>query len=95
LLGLEWFCSSSNPSIYISKGVKSIHKTMNNGKTNKNKSKINKKEAVTSTNGSRRGTKAGMLRPVLNLLNAESMEFVKYSKMGIEVQSRNTPNWVI
>ena len=41
---------------------------MNNGKTNKNKSKINKKEAVTSTNGSRRGTKAGMLRPVLNLL---------------------------
>ena len=68
---------------------------MNNGKTKKNKSKINKKEALTSTNVSRRGTKAGMLRPVLNLLNAESMEFVKYSKMGIEVQSRNTPNWVI
>ena len=95
MLGLEWFCSSSNPSIYISKGVKSIQKAMNNSKTNKNKSKINKKEAVTSTNESRRGTKAGMLRHVLNLLNAESIEFVKYSKMGIEVQSRNTPNWVI
>ena len=69
---------------------------MNNGKTNKNKSKINKKEEITSTNRSRRGTKAAeMTKPVLNLVNTESLKLVKYSKMCVEVQSRNTPNWFI